>query len=348
MDPHNVQLLNDLGVTEMRMGLHQVAKKRFIKALSMDPNSDLVLDNLIELYELMTKQSIGMEELKHQLHKQLIKANLTKPEHKFFPMKKISIEEFTKYDKRNEKLIKSNDYIQLKSSFNRFLNRPFIIEKALYSWSSDFMRLSDLNYYKLKYADASVDFYPHNMNKEDVKPIIVGFNEAVKALESFPINIYPGVDASEPGTYIQWNINHTIWSELLRDMNLTLPMYFDDFIWLDQCFQMKTIRHDHSCVHTTEGTESCSSASTIDDHNDDDDEKAKSNFHLKTHWKMVLIGEENSGMFLHKDALRTSSFQFQISGRKRWILCPPTQDEYLYRAGNECCLHMPFRSLKPH
>ena len=44
-------------------------------------------------------------------------------------------------------------------------------------------------------------------------------------------------------------------------------------------------------------------------------------FMRSTHWRMLIIGSRDGGMFNHKDILRTSSFQVQLAGRKRWHLC---------------------------
>jgi hypothetical protein len=39
------------------------------------------------------------------------------------------------------------------------------------------------------------------------------------------------------------------------------------------------------------------------------EERHKTNFLLKTHWNMLLIGEAGTGMFNHQDTLRTASWQ---------------------------------------
>jgi histone arginine demethylase JMJD6 len=48
----------------------------------------------------------------------------------------------------------------------------------------------------------------------------------------------------------------------------------------------------------------------------------------------MLIGEKDSGMFLHKDTLHTASWQAQFSGEKRWHLCGPSEDSFMYKAGD--------------
>ena len=38
-------------------------------------------------------------------------------------------------------------------------------------------------------------------------------------------------------------------------------------------------------------------------------------------------------MFFHRDTLLTSSWQVQLVGAKKWHVCAPSQEPYLYHAG---------------
>ena len=49
---------------------------------------------------------------------------------------------------------------------------------------------------------------------------------------------------------------------------------------------------------------------------------------------MVLIGNENSGMFNHADTLSTGSWQVQLAGKKKWHICPPSEAGRMYKAGD--------------
>jgi hypothetical protein len=49
-------------------------------------------------------------------------------------------------------------------------------------------------------------------------------------------------------------------------------------------------------------------------------------YHLKTHWKIILIGSIGSGMFNHSDSLMTASWHAHIQGKKWWYVCSP-QDQ---------------------
>lgn len=53
------------------------------------------------------------------------------------------------------------------------------------------------------------------------------------------------------------------------------------------------------------------------------DQKIQDEFHLKTHWKIILIGTRGSGMFNHSDSLLTSSWHGHVQGRKWWYVCSP-------------------------
>ena len=67
-------------------------------------------------------------------------------------------------------------------------------------------------------------------------------------------------------------------------------------------------------------------------------------FGQQTHWYMVLIGEEHAGMFHHLDNLPVASWQIQILGEKKWILCAPTT----HNDGSIKNLHFHLQTLKNH
>ena len=72
------------------------------------------------------------------------------------------------------------------------------------------------------------------MNEETVYPYFSSLSDAVHQLVD-PLEYYEGVDASEPGTYIQWNLDATTFNRLLDDAQGVLPSLFDDrFVLL--CF----------------------------------------------------------------------------------------------------------------
>ena len=55
-----------------------------------------------------------------------------------------------------------------------------------------------------------MDFYPHSMRERDVAPYFISMDEGYRQLFN-PYGVYHRVDASEPGTYLQWNLPYRDW-----------------------------------------------------------------------------------------------------------------------------------------
>mmetsp|Transcript_20988 Transcript_20988/g.44002 ORF Transcript_20988/g.44002 Transcript_20988/m.44002 type:complete len:216 (+) Transcript_20988:553-1200(+) len=60
------------------------------------------------------------------------------------------------------------------------------------------------------------------------------------------------------------------------------------------------------------------------------DQSAINNFFVTNQWKFLLIGEEGTSMFFHKDGTAASSWQVQLVGKKRWTLCPNSESQLLH------------------
>jgi len=70
------------------------------------------------------------------------------------------------------------------------------------------------------------------------------------------------------------------------------------------------------------------------------DDHLRNEFLRSTHWKMALLGSSGGpGMFNHWDVIRTSSWQVQTKGRKRWHICSPSQHGLMYDAGKVDTFH---------
>jgi hypothetical protein len=276
LKPSDPWFWNDLGVTELRMGDYKRAQKRFIKAIELEPNYDIAKNNLREV-----KQAMSQEDFDYYYKK--------------FPQKH-HLKDLKELDPNHPSLALNATKISM--SHYEILNEPWIIKKALQNWGWNISKLTT-NYFIEKYGPVRVDFYPQNMLIEPVYPFFTTLQEAVSRLTN-PPNFYNSVDASEPGTYIQWNMPPGTVDEILADINGKLPSIFDLKFWTDKCF----------------------------DHQDYAD-----SFHFKTHIKMILIAEKGAGMFNHQDSLHGASFQIQIEGRKKWHLCPDSESPYLYNPG---------------
>jgi hypothetical protein len=72
--------------------------------------------------------------------------------------------------------------------------------------------LDDANHFNaaLGVVRARVDYYPHNMRERDASPFFTNLTEGVEQLQA-PSGVYRGVDASEKGAYLQWNLDYPTW-----------------------------------------------------------------------------------------------------------------------------------------
>jgi hypothetical protein len=286
-DTTDLMILNDLGVTEMRIGQLQRAKRRFLQILESRPDYDIAIENLNEIRKYMSEEDFKLGTSKEYP---------AKHERKLIPeISAETLRSIRTFHPEFRKLQRSQ------------LSVPFVVKRAAQLWGWDLNRLRLERIARL-YGGERADFYPHNMYEERVKPIITVLGEAIDTLSKGFKMVYEGIDVSQAGTYIQWNMNPRIWDELISEvggkgaanMPSGLPDMLDDSSWGKQCL----------------------------------DDSLWKLFHKNTHWKMMLIGEAGSGMFNHKDTLKTSSFQIQIQGRKKWHICAPSQDPYMYAAGD--------------
>lgn len=276
LDPDNIVFWNDLGVTEMRSGDLHKAKTRFLKAVELDPNFQTGHENINEI-----KQFLGEEQFNAGL-----KRRGGKPvplEHHTEAPPEMSAEEFFKISIQDD--IDNGDILGA---------APIVIRGAAQAWGWNLQQFS-LQQLVKHFGGSRVDYYPHNMQVESVHPFFASLENAIRWLQR-PESAFQDVDVSEPGTYIQWNIEESTWRDLLRLGNITLPVTFDDLHWTPKCF------------NTT---------------------KDQTKFNINIHWKMLLVGEQGAGMFNHKDVLRMASWQVQVAGRKKWHLCSSDEDDHL-------------------
>ena len=274
MWPTDTGFLNDLGVTEMRLGQYQKAKWRFLKAMEIQPGFDTAEDNIKEIRKYMSDEEFERGQGKYPQKHHLEEPPELDPE--FFM--NMSIE-----DDIAEPGILGDT--------------PICIRGAAQAWGWDLHKLTPAHIAE-KYGKLNADYYPHNMQEETVHPIFFPLKNAIEQL-SMPLEGYMNLDTSNQGTYIQWNVDEASWRGLLDDMGAQLPPVFEDLHWTSKCFSADDV----------------------------------STFNKNVHWKMMLIGEKEAGMFNHKDVMRMASWQVQLTGRKLWHICSPTQDEFVYTAG---------------
>ena len=175
---------------------------------------------------------------------------------------------------------------------------PFILTEAVDgSWENT--NGWSLDYFKREFPNAHVDFYPHNMASSNVRPYIVPMMQALEEFER-PSGAFRR-DPRHPGTYMMWNMNLDDWEALGKDFGVLPELFRSDEAWIEGCLGTRDLRNE---------------------------------FHIVSHWRMLLIGTEGAGMFNHQDTLRTSSYQVQLRGNKTWHLCGPDQNPFMYNAGD--------------
>mgnify|MGYP003888668271 FL=1 len=107
--------------------------------------------------------------------------------------------------------------------------------------------------------------------------------------------------------YLQWRAPKNIWTELEEQyFGPLVPDWFrTDAVWFP------------GCLGDTEGDITVSESNIA-------------NFMASQHWSVVSMGTTGSGMFLHSDSIDTSTYHLQLSGRKKWFVCPPQGQEVTY------------------
>lgn len=152
-----------------------------------------------------------------------------------------------------------------------------------------------------RFPDMQVDAYPHNMEATAVSPWMVPLWQAADEFRRPPEKTMLRRSPRRPGSvYLQLNLAWEQWQRVRAVLGV-LPARFEaDQSWLRACFP---------------------------------DDQLRNEFLRSTHWKMALIGSRGAGMFNHWDVIRTSSWQVQVSGHKRWHICAPAQRSFMYDAG---------------
>ena len=145
---------------------------------------------------------------------------------------------------------------------------------------------------KAAFPDGRAEYYPGGMVHAGVKPTFVPLPEALFRLRG------PAGNAAK--AYLQLNLSPERWERMLELAGVSMPSF---------------ISQPGSPVSpgTLPGG-ACHAAMEA--------ANQSANFELETHWRLLIMGGgAGAGMFLHSDTLRTSSWQMQIRGRKKWHLC---------------------------
>ena len=194
--------------------------------------------------------------------------------------------------------------------------RPFILTGAMANWTAP-TRWRNGRALSRWFGKEIVDFYPMNMLRSagGNNPYLFEFAPALHELKKkvgrgrFGRKEYD--DAWEagnaPGKYLHLQLKEEQWAKLRRnglgspDQRLHVWLRTDG--WMKRCLPTQALRDE---------------------------------YHIKTHWKIVLIGTPGAGMFNHSDSLLTSSWHAHVQGRKWWYVCGTGDGPGPYEGEHRC------------
>lgn len=160
----------------------------------------------------------------------------------------------------------------------------------------------------------AADAYPHNMHEVDVHPVMTTMVEALAELDA-PSGKFRRSALRPDAAYVQWNVPSADWPRLTASLPGPLPHQFAaDDAWLDACLgSVSPLTHRRGAWPPRLRLRSGTPHAFAEE------------FSRASHWRMLLTGSRGAGMFGHWDVLATASWQFQVSGAKRWHICAPDQ-----------------------
>lgn len=300
--------INDQAIELATSGKLQASLELFEKAMELEPDNPEYVNNLgvsyMRLNDLkrasrLFKKALDMDpENEDALAniQELNKLRMKQAKSKPVPAKPAKRPPPPKLNPRRPlPVIDIKDLYNVENRLYAEGKRPFKLVNAMKNWP--LMGKWSPEWLAKTFPDSIVDFYPHNMDKSDTHPYLTPMHEAISELKS-PSGKFPS-NKEHPGTYLQWNINLADWKKLAEDWDLPYAFRRDED-WMDECMTTDAIRDE---------------------------------FSKRTHWRMLLLGNEGAGMFNHQDVLRTASWQAQFMGSKKWHICAPDQGRFLYGAG---------------
>lgn len=195
-----------------------------------------------------------------------------------------------------------------RKEFRRYALRaePFILTGAMEGWKCVNNNTGEdgtwrwLEKLTSKWEGSVVDFYPHNMlSKARQSPYLTRLQRAISEIKllsgdpksKFRMESQKG--ALNPGRYFHLQLGPKEWAELEESGDLPRERHWhlNNDRWMDECGLSQS------------------------------NEALRREYHLKTHWKIILVGARGAGMFNHSDTFQTSSWHAHLSGSKWWYVC---------------------------
>ena len=180
---------------------------------------------------------------------------------------------------------------------------PFILTDGMEDWPSR-KKFAKLDFFSENFPDAIVDYYPNNLAQVSKKPFLRKFADVLDEFSEenpVPEGGWLRNGRSEQARYIHWRMTAAQWNKVDDLLTPMHPFFTTDQPWMKQCIPKK-IRNPKNPRQVN---------------------WPMNNWIKHTHWKIIVVGEHDSGMFFHADGFSTSTFVFQFVGRKRWTLCVP-------------------------
>ncbi len=193
-------------------------------------------------------------------------------------------------------------------------SKPFILTDSMTQWES-LTKFNKLEWFSENFPDAIVDYYPHNLAVTSKKPFLRKMSSVLNEFivpNPKPKGGWSQNGRSEKARYIHWRMTAGQWNKVAELLTPMHDFFTTDKAWMKQCIPKK-IRNPKNKRQIN---------------------WPMNNWIRHAHWKIIVIGEEDSSMFFHADGFSTSTFVFQFVGRKRWTLCKPDPEmKHMSNAG---------------
>ena len=174
---------------------------------------------------------------------------------------------------------------------------------------NDDSKFRNMTWWAKEFPGSIVDYYPENLADPAKKPFLRPMRDVLREFRKKMKRPRKPSQRYKRSRYIHWRMVLNEWRKI-RPLMEPIPKFLSiDEKWMRECIPPRKRVGD-------------------------EEDWPLNNFVRNAHWKIILIGEVNSTMFFHADGFSTATYLLQLVGRKRVIVCAPSEAKYLYRAGD--------------
>jgi hypothetical protein len=200
--------------------------------------------------------------------------------------------------------------------------RPFILTGAMDDWPGPKKWKIQMKgkkgigkktpYLAKMFKKSVTDMYPYNMLKSGTHPFLYRFGAGLRQVLEPPGRFHEPANEQHPYScddgcrYIHLQLTRPQWRQL------------------EEAGDLPVKRHPHT------GGDNWWQRRCLDEVDVNDE------YHIKTHWKIILIGSRGAGMFNHTDSLQTSSWHAHVQGKKWWYVCGTNRGKGHGEGKTEC------------